>query len=75
MTQAAWLEPDERLRREIHAAFRRRERCEARYQGLVRALVSQTSVLWYTMDAELQREFEAGFDEGLALRGQRLSGR
>ncbi len=65
---------DRLLRAAINTAFRRRERCEARYQGLVRALVSQTSVLWYTMDAELQREFEAGFDEGRALKRDGVSG-
>ena len=69
------MSADDRLLREaINTAFRRRERCEARYQGLVRALVSQSSVLWYTMDAELQREFEAGFDEGRALKRDGLSG-
>lgn len=69
------MSDDRLLRHAIDTAFRRRERCEARYQGLVRALVSDSSVLWYTTDAELQREFEAGFDEGRALKGQGLSGR
>jgi hypothetical protein len=62
------------LRVAIAQALRRREVCEARYQGLVRALVSSTSVLWYAHDAELQREFEAGFDAGLALKRDGLSG-
>lgn len=62
------MSEDRLLRAAINTAFRRRERCEARYQGLVRALVSKTAVLWYTTDAELQREFEAGFDEGQALK-------
>jgi hypothetical protein len=35
---------------------------------LVRALVADTSVLWFARDAELQREFEAGFDAGVALK-------
>jgi hypothetical protein len=59
---------DERLREAIAAASRRVEVCDARYQGLVRALVSDASVLWFARDVELQREFEAGFDAGLALK-------
>lgn len=59
---------DRPLREAIAAAMRRRDLCEARYQGLVRALVSDTSVLWYARDAESQREFEAGFEAGLALK-------
>jgi hypothetical protein len=63
------------LRQAITGAQRRVAVCEARYQGLVRALVSDQSVLWYARDSALHREFEAGFDAGLALKGQGLSGR
>ena len=56
------------LRNEINATFRRRERLDARYQGLVRALLADTSVLWYSTDAELQRDFEAGFNAGMAIK-------
>ena len=62
------------LRVAIAQAQRRREVCDARYQGLIRALVAETSVLWFSRDAELQREFEAGFDAGLALKRDGLSG-
>lgn len=55
------------LRVALAQAWRRRALCDARYHGLVRALVADQSVLWYAHDAALQREFEAGFDLGSAL--------
>ena len=68
------MSADAKLRAEIQAAERRVKVCEARYQGLVRALAAETSVLWYASDSELQREFEAGFDAGGALKRDGLSG-
>ena len=61
---------DDQLRVAIAQAQRRTAVCDARYHGLVRALVSDQSVLWYAHDAELQREFEAGFDAGRVLLGE-----
>lgn len=64
----------ESLQAEIAAAMRRVELAEARVAGLIRALVADTSVLWYSRDAARQLVFEEAFTAGLTLKGEGLSG-
>lgn len=55
------------LQVEIARARRAVELKEARYMGLVRASVAAEPVVWFSRDAELQRQFQAGFTDGRAL--------